>query len=747
MKALISGQAGLAIVKEGRQFSLLSHETSLKLVQVTQNDVESYLRNLEDLTEIDASSEEELCNELVIRESSDRALQLALIVLDREEPLDFRCEAAECLTELFSTDGVVTHVANILYSAPMPDSAELENAISICNKDTVTHELFEELLDSQPEILERWNAWHELPIGLFGSAEAKQNFRLIAIEEGAFRLFVQQSEKGDWTLYQMLTRPKFRGNPTARNVFQEWHKPFRSSFTPDRTVFAENDIDQSENEIQVPISSHEAFKNAKKQRNTIKQLLAKNRLQQALQFTDELIHSQRRNSMPEHIAKSLCDLAQFAKECGSPELQLTFAKLATQEAPQDAWSYATLGDAYRGVTEYTAAMDAFQKSISFGDYLAGIHGRAEVFKDLGQIDEALETLKSCLREYPDDLVAANSMAATLAEFGRFDESLKYYDKLLENNPYDLVTRSGRAQVLRVIGRLPEALDELNEIVEQFPHEIIPSCNRIEVIKEIGNLENAEFEMRTLIDRFPDNPAPRIGRAKILRDLGRFDDALKAYDEAIRYHPLEMMGLTGKADTYRKMGELELAKTTYQKVIKRIESIRYVRYGLATVLGAQGDYDAALALLPDNLPATKSEWVAYHIRGMISLRRGDFKKARKTMEWGVKECPWMDQREYFSAALATCRIREGRLEEAIECVKQVTSISVVPASLAIGMHAYAELGDNKGYNRFYDAIPTTASPFILRLRDSIHTHYRSTEDSSISTEQIFTAECDSLLIAA
>ena len=92
MKALISGQAGLAIVKEGSQFFLMSHETSLTLAQVSQTDVESYLRNLDDFTEVDTGSVEGLSNEIEIRESSDRALQLALIVLDREEPLDFRCE-------------------------------------------------------------------------------------------------------------------------------------------------------------------------------------------------------------------------------------------------------------------------------------------------------------------------------------------------------------------------------------------------------------------------------------------------------------------------------------------------------------------------------------------------------------------------------------------------------------------------------------------------------------------------------
>ena len=737
----------MAIVKDGNHFCMISEETSLDLVRIPDADVRLCFGSLNDLTEFDAGSVEELLEEVRMRQSSDRAIQLALILLDREEPREVRSEAAQCLRKLFSNNVVIKHVANRLYSAPMPEAADLEQAIELCKSDSVTQGFFKGLLDDQQEISERWKVWEDLPVQLFGSLQEKWSFHSVATREGAFRLFVTERDKGDWALYQMLSHPEFRGDPKARVVFQEWHKPFKGSYTPARSAFSEESVRQTVKSSQTQVSAHEAFKNAERQRATIKQLLVKDQVQRALRYTDDLILNQRRTSQPEHLAKSLCDLAQFAKECGSPELQLTFAQKATEEAPQDAWAYATLGDAYRGVTQYQKAVDAFQKSVVFGNHLTGNLGRAEVLKELGQLDDALQVLEFCVREFPKDDVAANSWAAALADFGRFNEALDVYNQLLKDNPYNQVTRSGRAQVLRLLGRLPEALRELDAIVHEFPQESIPSFARAEVMREMGDLEKAELEMRSLINRFPNDPYPRLGLARVLRDLGRFKEALASFDESIRFHPLNMAGLVGKGDTYRKLGKLKLAKEVYEDVAKRVNSVRYVRFGLASVLVAQSDYTAALALLPDKLPATKSEWVAYHIRGMTFLRRGDFSNAKQVLEWGINECPWGEQREYFATALATCRIREGRYKEAVGLVEHVSSVSVSPTSRAISMHAFAGLGDDQGFDKAYDAIPVTASPLVLNLRDSLVDLYRLKKDIPIKAEQIFAAECDSLLLAA
>ena len=748
MKALVSGQAGLAIIKANDSFRVLSVEASESFVDIPTGDVRLLLGNLSDLTELDADSVDDLAEAIRSRQSSDRALQFSLILLDREEHQEIRSEAAECLRGLFSAVSVGTYVANRLYSAPMPDTGDIERAIELCNRDVVTSTFFRTLLEDQEEIRERWRAWEDLPIRLFGSSQEKLLFRSVAIDEGAFRLFVTEREKGDWALFEMLSHPKFRGNPKARKVFQAWYSPFKISHTPDRSIFVdEGAFTPSESRAQRPIPPHEAFKRAEKQRNAIKTLLLEGRVDQALDYTNDLILDQRGSGKPEHLAKSLCDLAQSAKEGGSPDLQLTFAKKATDEAPQDAWAYATLGDAYRGVGQYTDALKAFQHAVAFGDQRAGFLGRAEVLKDLGQLAEALDVLEFCMRTFPEDPVAANSRAAALANFGRLDEALASYDKLLKHYAYDSIPRTGQAQVLRELGRHTEALHKLDAIVLEFPTDFFSAFTRSEVIREMGDLEGAETEAHSLLDRFPDQVIARCTWARILRDLGRFDEALSAYDDAIHFHPLDISGHIGKADTYRKLGRLKDARQLYELVVERSGRIGYARTGLASVLVAQSEYEGALALLPETLPATRSEWVAFHIRGMSFLRRSNFEKALEILEWGSKKCPWIAQRDYFTTALASYRIREGRYLESIDLVNQVSNMTLSSASRTLLMHAFGELNDDQEFKRAHAAIPETASPVDLNLRDVLVSHYQGIIQAPVSAEKIFAAECDLLLLAA
>ena len=160
-------------------------------------------------------------------------------------------------------------------------------------------------------------------------------------------------------------------------------------------------------------NSFHAFQQVEKQKEGIKKLLKKGKQDLALRFTKELIVSQRHNGGPKHIAKSLCDLAQFAKGLGNQELQLEFASMAVTEAPGDAWSYATLGDAFRSLTEFQQSLDMYHTAEVLGNVCVALCGRAEVLKDLGKIEESLQIYEQCIREFPTDLVPRNGWASCL----------------------------------------------------------------------------------------------------------------------------------------------------------------------------------------------------------------------------------------------------------------------------------------------------------------------------------------------
>ena len=70
-----------------------------------------------------------------------------------------------------------------------------------------------------------------------------------------------------------------------------------------------------------------------------------------------------------------------------------------------------------------------------------------------------------------------------------------------------------------------------------------------------------------------------------------------------------------------MNRLGEALDAYDAVIRDNLGVVIAKTGRVGVLAAMGRYDVALQGLPEVNPQTASEWIGYHIRGMIMLRRG------------------------------------------------------------------------------------------------------------------------------
>ena len=498
MKALISGQAAAAVLIDSGRFYFLSLDQPDRVTEKTEWEVARLLADAADVFQIDDAPQSKILEELEIAWQKDRGLQLFLILLDPGEEIENRLAAAECLNEFLSNSVVDEYIANRLYSAPLPAEADLVSATRLCLREeleTVTGFL-ETLEGDQAEIRRRHQAWLNLPPSLFATPDEKSEFYFDAVRFGVFRLFATERGRKSWAIVQLLSHPYFRGNAKARTIFREWAAPFKESATETEFEYKrvdqdlQTELDKEARREASAIRPRQAFEQAEKQREAIKALLLQGNEDLALRYTEQLIVNQRLISEPEHIAKSLCDLAQFAKGIGSPELQLELAKKAVAEAPSDAWSYATVGDAYRALLDYQKALDAYHQSGALGDVRIALVGRAEVLKDLGQMSDALELLEACIRDYPDDIVPQNARAAALSDFGRFNESLVSYDRILVDQPHDDITLTGRAQVLKESGRLNEALKQLDQVIQWYPNSAVPQYTRGEVLRELGLVPDA-----------------------------------------------------------------------------------------------------------------------------------------------------------------------------------------------------------------------------------------------------------------
>lgn len=131
MRAVISGQAGLATVESGAELLLLSVESPGQPVPIHPDAVASIFRGATDTfsTEVDdAAAARELLSTAWKR---DRLLQMLIILLRGDANWDVRALAAEAAEELIVSPEARRFALDRLHSKPLPGDADLPMAMTI----------------------------------------------------------------------------------------------------------------------------------------------------------------------------------------------------------------------------------------------------------------------------------------------------------------------------------------------------------------------------------------------------------------------------------------------------------------------------------------------------------------------------------------------------------------------------------------------------------------------------------------
>jgi tetratricopeptide (TPR) repeat protein len=853
-------------------------------------DVPYLLADANDVVEIPDATPQTAAVALDLSWRQDRALHLILILLDREADDDTRRIAVECLEEFACDPTVADFVCNRLYSGPLPDSADMVGALLLAESMDAKrlNKLLEDLGEFQPEIRRRREEWDALQPELFGGPQAKLEFGYIVVASGALRRLVQSApEQVNSVLVDALADPRFQRLMRSREVLTSWIKTVRTKRGPIRTSEKDDEDERDHSrhrratpEAEKPKRSHAVFENVNKQKEAIKRAIFERRHDRVEKYVGDLVEYQLRHSESEDIARSLCDLATYAKGLGAHAVQLELARRATTILPTDGWSQAQLADAYlckgrfddalaaygaaeicgqveiartgraevlkgmghleEALQEYEAAVREFPQSMvalngraevlkgmgrleealreyeaavrEFPENVVARNGRAEVLKGMGRLEEALreyettvrefpqdvfartgraEVLKgmgrlegalreyeAAVREFPDNVVARNGRAEVLKGMGRLEEALREYEATVREFPHNVVARTGRAEVLKGMGRLEEALQEYEATVREFPHNVFARSGRAEALKVMGRLEEALREYEAAVREFPHDVVARSGRAEVLKAMGRLEEALQEHEAAVREFPHDVVGYTGRAEVLKAMGRLEEALREYEaaarefphnvvarhgraEVLKGMgcleEALReyegisakfpsnsYSQVGMAAVLVLLGRYDEALRLVAVQTPRTLDDWIGHHIRGMVSLKRGDLVAAIQIFERGLHQSPWQVTWGYFRRALAVARLWRSEFSAAVDALGDEHA----PVSEVLRGHAFGGLGQTEEAKAALDRAEGHELPVLVEVRRELVLRYIARERKTPiqSDDWLFERECELVLAA-
>jgi tetratricopeptide (TPR) repeat protein len=598
MKALVSGQAGLAIIL-GRQPELRSLDGLVR----SGGDLANLLRVFDgcaDVQQIEVRSVAEADQRVAHAWSVDRALKLFLLLLDPGEPVADIADYADCVEELIADAAVREGLERRMFAAPLPTMVEIIRVESAAENKLEVLSLFQRTLSMQAPIKLVRSAFDQIKATKFGGIDSKNACLNEFIEAGDFKKLVDVlSDAGDFDFLRLQMANKYRRYTDAINDLTNLVRPDGRKKSKSRLVQPEESVEADDDWMVAHVGQNrDAYLQVRAQLSAIVQKLKERDLDSARRFTDELISAQRYNSTPDQIGKSLSNLAQQAKRQEVFELQLEWARRASEENPADPITFGHLADALIGIGHFNDAEEALSAAESAGDACYAATGRARILRALGRLPEARQKFIDAATAF-DGLAGAEyawiGAAETLRDMGRHEEALTEYQSLAERWPLEQSIWSGMASTMMDMGRLEEAILTFGKgRVGGFA--AVPLNGRATAYKLAGNFDEALKLYDQVIRDYPNNHVSLCGRAEVLRVQGQLIAALKAYELAAERSPYSPVPLTGKAGVLADLGRFGEATALCEDAIKQFPHDHHLAIGAAIVLKKSGHYDEALRRL-------------------------------------------------------------------------------------------------------------------------------------------------------
>jgi tetratricopeptide (TPR) repeat protein len=289
-----------------------------------------------------------------------------------------------------------------------------------------------------------------------------------------------------------------------------------------------------------------------------------------------------------------------------------------------------LGNALRLLGDLDGALAHFGRATALDPELAEAHSNlGQLLLDRHQPHEALEHLRTAVRLCPNLAEARNNLGNALRETGRLAEARQSYAEALRINPSLAMTYNNMGQALHEENALNDAVAWYQRAIEIQPgvarfYSNLASllaesekydealalyrrtlgldptwadahCGLGNVRHEQGQFEEAQAHYREALWHKPDLPAAHCALGMVREELGEFTDAECCWRTALRYdprlagaHALLATLLRGNLPDEDLAGIRQLLADTDLHQDRRSA----LNFGLAQVLDARGDYDAA-----------------------------------------------------------------------------------------------------------------------------------------------------------
>ncbi len=189
-------------------------------------------------------------------------------------------------------------------------------------------------------------------------------------------------------------------------------------------------------------------------------------------------------------------------------------------------------------------MGEVEKAVEhFGNALRIRPNSPEIYNNLGIAFRRLERHDDAIRCYRKALElkayfpeARYNLAAELTRQGKIDEAVEHYRMALRLRPDDVETISGLGFALAQKGRFNEAIGYYQKALELEPDNIITHGRLALALAAVDRINEAIEHCRIVLIAWPDDIEMHCNVGILWEKLGNTDEAIKAYRRALKIDP-------------------------------------------------------------------------------------------------------------------------------------------------------------------------------------------------------------------
>ncbi len=183
------------------------------------------------------------------------------------------------------------------------------------------------------------------------------------------------------------------------------------------------------------------------------------------------------------------------------------------------------------------AVEHFYESLRVRPNSAEVHNNlGNALGKLGKIDEEIEHYEKALSLRPKFPAARYNLATALAKQGKTDGAIAEYREALRFGPRDVDALSNLGFVLAEQGKFDEAIDYYKRAIEIEPKNIIAHGRLGLALASVGKIDEAIRQCRIVLSARPEDAEMHFNVGVLLERQGKIGEAIKEYQQALAINP-------------------------------------------------------------------------------------------------------------------------------------------------------------------------------------------------------------------